>query len=144
MNILIHRIDTTLPLPEYQTKGSRAFDFITRETTIIDPHSIGFVPGNVIVEVPENHSLLILPRSSLFRKKSLLIPNAPGLIDGDYCGPEDEIHIQVLNLSDKSVTVERGERIAQGLFVRSERGEWQEIERPKRDSRGGFGSTGHT
>lgn len=144
MNINIHRIDPTLPLPEYHTKGSCAFDFITRETTIIEAHSVGFVPGNVIIEVPENYALLILPRSSLFRKKSLLLPNAPGLIDRDYCGIEDEIQIQVLNFSDKPITIERGERIAQGLFVRSEQGEWKEIEQPTRDSRGGFGSTGHT
>lgn len=144
MNISIHRIDKTLSLPEYQTKNSCAFDFISRETTIIGPHALGFVPGNVIIKVPENYSLLILPRSSLFRKKSLLIPNAPGLIDCDYCGPNDEIKIQVLNFGNKSVTVERGERIAQGLFVRSEQGIWNEIKSPEGDSRGGFGSTGDT
>lgn len=143
MNIPIHRIDETLPLPEYQTAGSCAFDFITREKTIIEPHALGFVPGNVIIEVPEDHSLLILPRSSLFRKKSLLIPNAPGLIDADYCGPEDEIKIQVLNMSNNPITVERGERIAQGLFVSSTQGVWQEGAKPNGSSRGGFGSTGH-
>ena len=143
MKIPVHRIDATLPLPEHQTKGSCAFDFIARETTVVEPRAVGFVPGNLIVEVPEGHSLLILPRSSLYRKKSLLIPNAPGLIDCDYCGPDDEIKIQVLNFSDSPVTVERGERIAQGLLVRSDQAEWEEMDRPERDSRGGFGSTGH-
>ncbi len=143
MKIPVHRIDQALPLPEHQTQGSCAFDFIARETTIIEPHAVGFVPGNLIIEVPESHALLILPRSSLFRKKSLLIPNAPGLIDCDYCGPEDEIKIQVLNFGNEKVTVERGERIAQGLFVRSDQAEWKEIEHPQGNSRGGFGSTGH-
>lgn len=142
MKINIYRIDKTLALPKHETEGSCAFDFITRETTIIEPHTIGFIPGNVIIEVPTTHSLLILPRSSLYRKKSLLIPNAPGLIDCDYCGPEDEIKIQVLNFSDAPVTVERGERIAQGLFVQSEQGLWNEIKIPEGSSRGGFGSTG--
>jgi dUTP pyrophosphatase len=144
MNIFIHRIDAALPLPEYQTKGSCAFDFIARKTTVIEPHAVGFVPGNLIIEVPESHALLILPRSSLFRKKSLLIPNAPGLIDCDYCGPDDEIKIQVLNMSDNTIIVERGERIAQGLFVKADQANWTETDRPTRDSRGGFGSTGHT
>jgi len=143
MKISVHRVDTTLPLPEHQTEGSCAFDLIARETTVIQPHAVEFVPGNLIVKVPKSHALLILPRSSLYRKKSLLIPNAPGLIDCDYCGPDDEMKIQVLNFSDTSVTVERGERIAQGLLVRSDQAEWQEIERPQGDSRGGFGSTGH-
>lgn len=142
MKINIHRIDQSLPLPKHETKGSCAFDFLARKTTTIKSHSVGFVPGNVIIEVPTDHSLLLLPRSSLYRKKSLLIPNAPGLIDCDYCGPKDEITIQVLNLSDKPITVERGERIAQGLFVRSDQANWNEINKPRGTSRGGFGSTG--
>ncbi len=143
MKINVYRVDSTLPLPKYQTKGSCAFDFIARETITIEAHAVGFVPGNLIVKVPEGHSLLILPRSSLFRKKSLLIPNSPGLIDCDYCGPEDEIKIQVLNFDDNPVIVERGERLAQGLFVRSDQAEWNEVNHPNHDSRGGFGSTGH-
>ncbi len=139
----IHRIDNSLPLPQYHTQGSCAFDFVARETTVVEPHKEAFVPGNLIIKVPEGHSLLVLPRSSLFRKKSLLIPNAPGLIDQDYCGETDEIKIQVLNMTDSPITIERGERIAQGLFVKSEQMEWREVEKPQSESRGGFGSTGH-
>lgn len=142
MKIDIHRVDKTLPLPEYHTTGSCAFDFIAREIITVKPGKGAFVPGNLIVKVPENYALLILPRSSLFRKKSLLIPNAPGLIDQDYCGEKDEIQIQVLNMSDTAVTIERGERIAQGLFVRANQVEWNDVEKPNGGSRGGFGSTG--
>jgi dUTPase len=77
MKISVHRVDATLPLPEHQTEGSCAFDFIARETTVIQPHAVEFVPGNLIVKVPKSHALLILPRSSLYRKKSLLIPKNP-------------------------------------------------------------------
>lgn len=143
MKVNVHRIDKDLELPLHHTEGSCAFDFIARETVEVPAHGVGFVPGNLIVEVPNSHALLILPRSSLFRKKSLLIPNAPGLIDCDYCGPEDEIKIQVLNMSGESVIVERGERIAQGLFVKMDQVQWNETAKPTRDSRGGFGSTGN-
>ena len=142
MKVSVHRIDTTLPLPKFHTKGSFAFDFVARETIEVAAGEVQFVPGNVIVGCPDNLALLIMPRSSLFRKKSLILPNSPGLIDQDYCGPEDEIKIQVLNLGKEKVVVERGERIAQGLFVRTETIEFQEIDRPEGDSRGGFGSTG--
>ena len=141
MNVRVHRIDPTLPLPEYQTAGSCAFDFVARETTTVPPRCVALVPGNLIVAVPEGCALLVMPRSSLFRKKSLLIPNSPGLIDRDYCGEHDEIHIQVLNLSDEAVTVERGERSAQGLIARIETATWEEVARPDGGSRGGFGST---
>ncbi len=142
MNVSIQRVDATLPLPEYQTAGAAAFDLVTRETTIIAPHAIGLVPGNVIVKVPEGFALLILPRSSLPRKKGLVCPHSLGLIDQDYHGPTDEIFVQVQNITDAPVTVERGERIAQGLFVKIEKPTFQEVGTHGAESRGGFGSTG--
>ncbi len=141
MKVEIFRIDSSLPLPKYETKGSFAFDFLSREETVIQPHEIGFVPGNVIVKCPENLALLILPRSSTPRKKSLVFPHSVGLIDQDYHGEKDEILIQVYNFSNDPVTVERGERIAQGLFVRAEQVELDEVHTPGEISRGGFGST---
>lgn len=142
MQVSIQRIDPTLPLPSYHTSGAAAFDFITRETTTIAPRTIGLVPGNVIVKVPEGYALLILPRSSLPRKKALVCPHSLGLIDQDYHGPKDEIFVQVQNVSDAPVTVERGERIAQGLFVKIERAIFEEVDGHSAESRGGFGSTG--
>lgn len=142
MIVSVSRIDTTLPLPEYHTPGAAAFDFVTRETTTIAPKSIGLVPGNVIVKVPEGFALLVLPRSSLPRKKGLVCPHSIGLIDQDYHGPQDEIFVQVQNVTDAPVTVERGERIAQGLFVKIERAAFQEVDSHGAVTRGGFGSTG--
>src|SRR3989339_863875 len=143
MKAQIQRIDSTLPLPQYQTGGAAAFDLITRETTIIEPKSIGLVPGNVIVKVPDGYALLILPRSSLPRKKGLVCPHSIGVIDCDYHGPDDEIFVQVQNVTDQPVTVERGERIAQGLFVKVEQAQWQGVDGHGAKTRGGFGSTGN-
>ncbi len=142
MKISLQRIDKSLPLPEYHTSGAAAFDFVTRETTVIAPKAIGLVPGNIIVKVPAGYALLILPRSSLPRKKGLICPHSLGLIDQDYHGPKDEIFVQVQNTSEKPVTVERGERIAQGLFVKIDRAEWEEVDSHSAETRGGFGSTG--
>lgn len=140
MRVTITRIDTSLPLPSYETTGSAGFDFVTREKTIIPPGMIGLIPGNVIVKVPKGYVLLIIPRSSLPRKKALVCPHSIGVIDQDYCGEKDEILIQVQNVSQEHVVVERGERIAQGLFVRVDAATWNEGAADRR-SRGGFGST---
>lgn len=142
MKVQIQRVDPTLELPVYQTKGAAAFDFVTRETTVIQAGALGLVPGNVIVKVPEGYALLVLPRSSLPRKKGLICPHSLGLIDQDYHGPKDEIFVQVKNVTDKPVTVERGERIAQGLFVKIDRAEFVEVDGHGAETRGGFGSTG--
>ena len=142
MHVSIQRIDTSLPLPQYASSGAAGFDFVTREETTVAPGGIGLVPGNVIVQVPEGYALLVLPRSSLPRRKGLVCPHSLGVIDRDYHGPEDEIFIQVQNTTNEPVTVERGERIAQGLFVRVDRAEWQEVDDHGAATRGGFGSTG--
>lgn len=142
MNIDIYRIDKDLPLPKYESNGAFAFDFIVRERRDIPPMQIDLIPANVIVKCPKDMALLVLPRSSLARKKGLLVPNSPGLIDADYCGSTDEIKIQVLNFRDKPVVIERGDRIAQGLFVKTENIQFHEVDSPSDVSRGGFGSTG--
>lgn len=142
MQVHITRVDPTIELPQYHTAGAAAFDLVTRQTTVIEPKSIGLVPSNVIVKVPEGYALLVLPRSSLARKKGLVCPHSLGLIDQDYHGPKDEIFVQVQNITDQPVTVQRGDRIAQGLFVKIDRAEFTEVDDHGAESRGGFGSTG--
>jgi len=142
MKIRIRRVDKTLVLPRHETEGAVGFDFVTRETTTIEPGCIALVPGNVVVEVPKGYALLIVPRSSLPRKKALVCPHSIGVIDQDYCGPDDEILVQVQSISESPIIVERGERIAQGIFVKVEQAEWEEVDDHNAKSRGGFGSTG--
>lgn len=142
MKVKITRIDKSLPLPKYETSGSVGFDFVAREDIEIQPHAVALVPGNVIVEVPVGYMLLVSLRSSTPRKKGLLCPHGIGVIDHDYCGGHDEIKIQIYNFTDKLVTILRGERLAQGIFVRVDKCEFEEVERIKEQSRGGFGSTG--
>lgn len=142
MHVSIQRIDPTLPLPPYASTGAVGFDLVTRVTTVIEPGAIALVPGNVVVKVPEGYALLIVPRSSMPRKKGLVCPHSIGVIDQDYHGENDELLVQVQNITDQPVTVERGERIAQGMFVKVEQAQWNEVTSHGAKSRGGFGSTG--
>lgn len=85
--------------------------------------------------------LMLTARSSITKKQGLILPNGVGIIDQDYCGAEDEIHIPILNVGQLTHTIEKGERIAQGMFVKIETAQWNEGA-AKESSRGGFGSTG--
>jgi dUTP pyrophosphatase len=100
------------------------------------------VPSNLIIRIPQGYSLLVALRSSAPRKKCLLMPHGVGLIDQDYRGPDDEVGIQLYNFSDTTVTVSRGERIAQFMIVPIGLCELVEVEATEAASRGGFGSTG--
>lgn len=141
MKVKIIRIDKDLPLPRYETAGSIGFDILAREETTVLPGKIALIPGNIIVEVPKGYMLTIASRSSTPIKKGLLTPHGIGVIDHDYCGPEDEVKIQVYNFTDEPVKIMRGDKVAQGLFVRVDKFEWDEMNEINKDSRGGFGST---
>ena len=129
-------------IPSYESKGAVAFDIRASEETTIPPRELGLIPTGLVIEVPEGYALLLCARSSTPKKKSLLIPHGVGVIDRDYCGPEDEIFIQYYNFSDKPVTVAADERCAQGLLVRVGQAEFSEVDSLAAASRGGFGSTG--
>jgi dUTP pyrophosphatase len=143
MNIVVKRVDKSLPLPEYQSTGAVGFDLLCREQRTIAPGEVALLPANVIVATPPGYMLLVAARSSTPRRKGLSVPHGIGVIDQDYCGPDDEIHVQVYNFTSLPVTVERGERIAQAVFVRADRATWQEVDEIGTPTRGGFGSTGH-
>ncbi len=141
LRVGISRVDPSLPLPAYETPGAAGFDLLARVETTVAPGAIGRIPANVIVETPPGYMLLVAARSSTPGKKGLSVPHGIGVIDQDYCGPDDEILVQVYNFTAAPVTVARGERIAQGVFVRVDRAEWAETAAAGRPTRGGFGST---
>ena len=142
MQVKIFRKDSSVPLPVYQTAGSVAFDIAPSEDAVIPPHEIIRVPTGLTICTPPGHMLLIAARSSTPMRKGLMIANGIGIVDQDYCGPGDEIKLQLLNFTDKPVEIKKGDRLAQGLFLTIDRVEWEEVKTLPHQSRGGFGSTG--
>jgi len=143
MELRLTRIDPSLPLPAYATAGSVAFDVYARQETVVPPHGLGLVPTNLVVQVPAGHALLLCSRSSTPKKKGLSTPHGFGIIDQDFCGPADEMLVQVYNFTDAPVIIARGERFAQAMVVPIGRCELVETAIATAESRGGFGSTGH-
>ena len=142
LKIQVKRVDPSLPLPRHETPGAVGFDLLCRQDMTVPEGEIRAIPANVIVSVPPGYMLMIASRSSLPLKKGLMLANGVGIVDQDYQGPEDEVRVLVHNFTDRPVNVARGERLAQGIFVRVGRVDWAEVEVLAGDSRGGFGSTG--
>jgi dUTP pyrophosphatase len=143
MHIRIRRLDTTLPLPMYATAESAGFDLSAAADLTVAPGQIALVPTGLVIEVPSGYFLGIFARSSTPLKRGLLVANGVGIIDPDYSGPDDEVRIQVLNITSSEVTVKRGDRLAQGIVLPAPRVTWDETTVLREETRGGFGSTGH-
>ena len=142
MNVRITRLSSSVPLPSYATSGAAGFDLAASVEMTIQPGEVTLVPTGLVIETPPGHFLGIFARSSTPLKRGLMVANGVGVIDADYCGPADEIKIQLLNFTDSTVQVKRGERLAQGVVLPCPRVEWEEVDAIVAPSRGGFGSTG--
>ena len=130
-----------MPLPARETPGAAAFDLAAAADLTIPAGQIALVPTGLIIRVPDGYFLGIFARSSTPLKRGLMVANGVGVIDSDYSGPKDEIKVQVLNFTSEPVQVRRGDRLAQGMFLKFAAPEWEEGE-PSDTTRGGFGSTG--
>ena len=138
--VKIKRFDKDISLPEFKTEGAAAFDLGARESVEIPPKEFKYVPLNVAVETPPGYFLLLVARSST-HKKGIWMANGIGIGDPDFSGDEDEYKAVYYNFTDKPVMIEKGERIAQGLIVKREAIEWQEVESMENKTRGGWGTT---
>ncbi len=142
MKVKVKRVDPSLPMPVYQTSGAAGFDIYSREDGVIKPGEVKLFKANLIIETPKGYALFIIARSSLALKKGLKLINGVAVVDHDYCGDEDEFGLILHNFTKKAVKVDRGERIAQGVFVKVGIADFVEVKKMKSKSRGGVGSTG--
>src|SRR5512132_3286197 len=127
MRLKIRRLDSTISLPTYATEEAAGFDLAASQDVRLAPGQIALVPTGLIIEVPTGHFLAIFARSSTPLKRGLIVSNGVGIIDPDYSGPDDEVMIQVLNVTDAPVEVRRGDRIAQGIILPAPRVTWHEV-----------------
>ena len=141
-SVRIHRLDPAVPLPKYETAGAAGFDLASSVDMTVEPGVVTLVPTGLVMEVPAGHFLGVFARSSTPLKRGLMVANGVGVVDSDYCGPKDEIRIEVYNFTSKTVSIARGDRLAQGIIMPFVRAEWREDSTPTRATRGGFGATG--
>lgn len=128
-------------IPERKTKKSAGYDICTTERVVIKPHGFVIVKSCVKGKVNYNEFVMVVPRSSLFKKTRLIMPNSVGIIDADYFGNIDNdgnIGILLLNTSNKKVTLKKHEAIAQAIILK-----YGVIDNDKANGErvGGFGST---
>lgn len=138
-----------LKIPEVKTQlptcadlGSAGDDFFSKETVVIQPGEQHLFWTDVKAEFPITNVLYIFVRSSIGTKKKLRLANTTGVIDSSYFGNEKtdgNIGICLHNFGSEPATIERGERIAQGVLSPVA---FMSKRNPQSETRkGGFGSS---
>lgn len=144
MKIKITKVrENDLLLPSYATSGSAGMDLVAdiQEQIVLKPHQQILVPTGIAFALPEGYEAQVRPRSGLAAKYGITLVNSPGTIDSDYRG---EVGVIMMNLGAKDFIINRGDRIAQVVFAKYEKIEWDEVAKLPDTMRGtgGFGSTG--
>jgi dUTP pyrophosphatase len=130
-------------IPKRATDSSAGYDLASIEDIMIEPGEIRMIPTGLKVMMPKTEALFIFARSSLSIKKGLIMSNSVGVVDADYYGnPDNEGHLMVslMNVRNESVQIKKGERVAQGIFLKYEKTTDDETNGNVR--LGGFGSSG--
>ena len=136
-----------LALPRYESDGAAGMDLTAAlaadQPVRLAPGQRALIPTGLVLELPAGFEAQVRPRSGLALRHGITVLNSPGTIDCDYRG---EVQVLICNLGQQTVTIERGQRIAQLVFQRVERVRLLQIARPSPTQRGtgGFGSTGAT
>lgn len=142
--ILVSTTEPGVPLPQYSHPGDAGADITTRVDVTLAPGERATVPTGLRVALPDGYAAFVHPRSGLAARAGITIVNAPGTVDAGYRG---EIAVTLLNTDARdTVTLKRGDRIAQLVIQRIERALFVPVESLPGSHRGegGFGSTGQS
>ena len=108
-------------IPERKTSGSSGYDLEAAENYVLAPHVITPIGTGLKAYMQDDGYLSIFIRSSLAFKKGLTLANNTGIIDSDYYNnPDNEGHISIglYNTGNEPVFIKKGDRIAQGIFMK--------------------------
>ncbi len=142
VDVLVHRIDPEVPLPEYAHPGDAGADLVAAESVEIPPGGRVLVRTGVAIALPEGYVGLVHPRSGLAARLGVTVLNAPGTVDAGYRG---EIKVNLINHDPVTTArVTRGDRIAQLVVQQVERARFRQVTQlpDSRRGTGGHGSTG--
>jgi dUTP pyrophosphatase len=134
--------------PTRGTEGSAGIDFYVPDSfpsnlCNIEPYERYFIPSGIKANVPEGYALIAMNKSGVALKKGLMVGAA--VVDSDYQG---EIHLHLINCSNRGVTIKPGDKLVQFLLVPVSHCSIEEVSEGELYSadtergEGGFGSTG--
>lgn len=142
LQVLITRLDESVPLPRYAKPGDAGADICTRIDITIAPGERALVPTGLSIALPDGYAAFLHPRSGLAIKHGVSMVNTPGTVDAAFRG---ELQVILINHDlHESISFVTGDRIAQMVIQKVERADFVEVQSLPGTDRGvgGLGSTG--
>lgn len=113
--------DKGIKLPVRKTAMSAGYDIEAAADVVLKPHEVTLVPTGLKAYMSADEYLGIHVRSGFSIKNKISCVNGQGIIDADYYNnAENEGHIMIplINHGDEPLSVDKGMRIAQGIFYK--------------------------
>ncbi len=106
-------------LPKRSSKYSAGYDFYAPYDFTVNINEKLVIASGVRCKIEGEYFLMLAPRSSLGFKYQLGLANTVAIIDADYYNTANEGHILIslVNRGDKPVSIKKGERFCQGIFL---------------------------
>lgn len=142
VEILITRLDKSVPAPSYAKPGDAGADLCSRIDFVLGAGERALIPTGISIALPQGYVALVHPRSGLAIKHGISMVNTPGTVDAAYRG---ELQVILINHDlHEPFVIKKGDRIAQLVIQKVERAEFIEVQSLPGTHRsdGGFGSTG--
>jgi dUTP pyrophosphatase len=143
--IYFKKLNENAELPRYASSSAACMDICAlcgEEGISIAPMQRTLVHTGLSVQLEDPlHAGFLFARSGLSLNSGLCLANGVGVIDADYRG---ELCVALVNISNETVLVKNGQRVAQFCVIPLPHLEICEITQLAKSARGegGFGSTG--
>ena len=139
--VRVKKLDETARLIEKALPGDAGYDVFSNERAVLKPGERKLIGTGLKMAIPRGYEAQVRPKSGLAINYGLAVLNTPGTIDPNYRG---ELKVILINLGEKEIEIEKGQKIAQIIFNRVESPkiiEVNELDETERNENG-FGSTG--
>lgn len=116
-------------------------DLRSAETVELKAGEFKLIPLGVAMELPKGYEAHVVPRSSTYKNFGIIQTNHQAVIDGSYCGDNDQWFYPAYALRD--TVINANDRICQFRIMKKQPEiNFEEVEFLNNKNRGGIGSTG--
>lgn len=126
---------------EYIGGKSDWIDLRAAEDVELKQGDFKLIPLGIAMQLPTGYEAHVVPRSSTFKTFGVIQANHMGIVDGSYCGDNDQWFFPAIAMRD--TVIHAGDRICQFRIIENQpRLIFDSVDTLGNEDRGGIGSTG--